>query len=348
MTSKRPSPRSPRRCRSLHAAGNLVDELDSTVVLADMWVAAGRPGRARGLYEQALRTATGNGEPYPRATADLHVGLAELDRELDDLASAEAHLETARVLAERASITENRHRWPVVMAQVRAARGDHDGRSGPARRGRGALPARLLPRRTPDRGDEGPAPDRRRRPGRRQRAGPMNADSASTTTRTTCTSTSTSPWLGCSWRHSTDGGATPRAVASGCSTGCTARRRKRREDGSLLEIRMLQALAHHAGGDRAGGARRPGPALSDAPEPDGHVRLYLDEGAPMLDLLHDAAESPPTPGECGRWARRLLAAASTTDEAPVEPQPPGRPAEPARARGAPAPGLRADRTADRR
>ena len=72
--------------RSLHAAGNLVDELDGTVVLADMWVAAGRPGRARRLYEQALRTATADGEPYPRATADLHVGLAELDRELDDLA----------------------------------------------------------------------------------------------------------------------------------------------------------------------------------------------------------------------------------------------------------------------
>ena len=88
--------------RSLHAAGNLVDELDGTVVLADMWVAAGRPSRARQLYEQALQTATGSGEPYPRATADLHVGLAELDRELDDLASAEAHLETARVLAERA------------------------------------------------------------------------------------------------------------------------------------------------------------------------------------------------------------------------------------------------------
>ena len=84
--------------RSLHAAGNLVDELDSTVVLADMWVASGRPSRARRLYEQALQTATAGGEPYPRATADLHVGLAELDRELDDLTSAEAHLETARVL----------------------------------------------------------------------------------------------------------------------------------------------------------------------------------------------------------------------------------------------------------
>lgn len=52
--------------RSLHAAGNLVDELDSTVVLADMWVAAGRPGRARRLYEQSLHAVTAGGAPYPR------------------------------------------------------------------------------------------------------------------------------------------------------------------------------------------------------------------------------------------------------------------------------------------
>ena len=44
--------------RSLHAAGNLVDELDGTIVnLADMWVALGRPSRARRLCEQTLRTA---------------------------------------------------------------------------------------------------------------------------------------------------------------------------------------------------------------------------------------------------------------------------------------------------
>ena len=78
--------------------------------------------------------------------------------------SAEAHLETARVLGERASITENRHRWFVVMAQVRAAGGDYDAATRPARPGRGAVPARLLPRHPPHRRDEGPRPDRRRGP----------------------------------------------------------------------------------------------------------------------------------------------------------------------------------------
>ena len=63
--------------RSLQAAGNFVDALDTTIPLGDMWVAAGKPSRARRLYEQALQTVTANGPPYPRATADLHTGLAE-------------------------------------------------------------------------------------------------------------------------------------------------------------------------------------------------------------------------------------------------------------------------------
>ena len=112
--------------RSLHAAGKLVDELDGTIVLSDLWVAIGRPSRARRLCEQALQRAADGGVPYLRASADLHVALAELDRELDDLDSADAHLEKARVLAERTSITENRHRWFVATAQVRAAGGDFE------------------------------------------------------------------------------------------------------------------------------------------------------------------------------------------------------------------------------
>ncbi len=158
--------------RSLHAAGNLVDALDSTVVLADMWVAAGRPARARRLYEEALRSATGNGEPYPRATADLHVGLAELDRELDDLPGAEAHLETARVLGERASITENRHRWFVAMAEVRAARGERDAALELLDQAAALYRRGFYPDVRPIRCDEGPSRDRRGRSRGRSGLGP--------------------------------------------------------------------------------------------------------------------------------------------------------------------------------
>ena len=73
---------------SLHAAGNLVDELATTVVLADMWTAAGRPSTARRLYEDALRTAAAGDRALPLPIADLHVGLAELDRAAGNLGSA--------------------------------------------------------------------------------------------------------------------------------------------------------------------------------------------------------------------------------------------------------------------
>jgi LuxR family maltose regulon positive regulatory protein len=88
-------------------------------------------------------------------------------------------------------------------------------------------------------------------------------------------------------------------------------------DGSLLEIRVLQALAHHAGGDRDTALRILGQALTESPEPDSHVRLYLDEGAPMQELLRDAAAGSGEQHETVQaWARRLLQRAQPTVDGP--------------------------------
>jgi LuxR family maltose regulon positive regulatory protein len=58
--------------------------------------------------------------------------------------------------------------------------------------------------------------------------------------------------------------------------------------GSVIETLMLQALAHQAQGDTPAALVSLERALTLA-EPEGYVRLFVDEGPPMAQLLLEAA-----------------------------------------------------------
>jgi len=81
--------------------------------------------------------------------------------------------------------------------------------------------------------------------------------------------------------------------------------------GSVIEILVLQALAHHLHGDMRAGLAVLQRAVTLA-ETEGYVRIFVDEGAPMHALLRNAVKT----GGAASYVQRLVSAF----EIPVHPE----------------------------
>ena len=120
--------RSYAECMALvQRGGYLSDALGCAIALADIRIAQGRLHEAMRTYERALQEALGQGEPVLRGTADMYVGLSELLREQNDLHTATELLLRSKELGVLAELSQNRYRWCVAMARIREAQGDLDG-----------------------------------------------------------------------------------------------------------------------------------------------------------------------------------------------------------------------------
>ncbi len=111
----------------LRAAGNLADTIGGSIALADIRVTQGRLGEAARIYERGLQLAAEHGAPLLRGTADMHVGLSELARERGDLSAAAEHLARSRQQGEHTGFPQHPYRWRVALARLRAAQGDLHG-----------------------------------------------------------------------------------------------------------------------------------------------------------------------------------------------------------------------------
>jgi LuxR family maltose regulon positive regulatory protein len=293
---------------SLNAAGALVDELSSTVVLADLSLAAGRPRTALSLYRRALERAEAHGDAFARATVDLHVGISEVEGEVGELDRARRHLAAAAALADPLSMAESGYRWFVAMARVADAENKPDEavtlldqanelyRPGffPDVRPIAAMKARVWIRhgRLPD--AAGWATDR----------GVSATDDARylrefdhlTLVRLLIAQHRERPSEG---RLGQVAALLDRLEAAAAPAG---------RAGSVLEIRMLRSLASEASGSWSTAVDGLADALGRAPEPEGYARLFVDEGRWMTALLRDVARHDAVAGP----ARRILRVASTS------------------------------------
>ncbi len=111
----------------LRRAGHIADIFGCAIGMADIQLAQGRLGAAMRTYEQVLQRASEQSGPVLRGTADMYVGMSEVQRERNDLAAATQHLLRSQELGEAIGLPQNRYRWRVAMSRIRQAQGDLGG-----------------------------------------------------------------------------------------------------------------------------------------------------------------------------------------------------------------------------
>jgi LuxR family maltose regulon positive regulatory protein len=291
----------------LTSAGFLADVLGCTITLGDIRRTQGQLAAALRTYQQALElTASAPGTEALRGTADMHVGLAGVLLERNDLTGALEHLSISHGLGEHNGLPQNAYRWRVVMARLREAEGDLDGALAlldeaervyvgdfaPDVQPVAATRARLRIRRNELAHAQAWAKERQ-----------VSHDDEPSYLREYEHLTLARLLIA---RHRVE----PDARALGGALTLLGRLLAAADRGgrgaSVIEVLMLQATACDAGGDAPAALAALRRAVTLA-QPEGYVRLFTDEGAPMVALLKAMRKQPAAPA----YVHRLLAATTT-------------------------------------
>lgn len=284
------------------------DVLGCSLALADIQVARGRLHDARRTMERGLELA--RGQPGLRGTADMHIGLSEVHLERNDLDAAARHLQAGREHGERAGLPQNAYRWRVATALLLQARGDsahaltlvdeaqrfYDTDFSPAVRPIPALRARMLLQQ----GDVDAAAEWVADRGLTA-ADPL--DYLHEYEHITLARTLLAQHAG-----DRDGVEDVITLLSRLHSAAVDGQRS----GSTIEVLVLLSRAHQALGDTRAAATTLEEALVRA-RPEGYVRVFIDEGDPVIARLREGA----SPGAAAEHARRVLATVPTDARTPA-------------------------------
>ena len=295
-------------------AGNLHFAISGTYGLGDIRTVQGRLHDAIRTYAQVLQLALAQGEPLLRGTADLYLGLGELYRAQGNLEAAIQHLLHSEELGDQAALPDWRYRWCRAQARFKETQGDL------------AAALDLLDeaeryyRRTP-------VPDVRPLAAIKTRVWVAQGRLSEALRWVHEQGLSVDDELSFlrEFEHITlarvliaESMRDPAGRAIHEAMRLLDRLQQAAEAGgrmgSVIEIRVLQALAYQAQGNLAPALVALEHALRLA-EPEGYVTIFVDEGLPMARLLSTAAAQGTMPG----YTRKLLAAFATVE---TEAQPP--------------------------
>jgi LuxR family transcriptional regulator, maltose regulon positive regulatory protein len=289
----------------MQRAGLIAHAIGCVIALADIRIAQGRLREAMRIYERGLQLANSQGAPLLRGTADMHVGISELHREQNDLHAATQHLLQSKELGEHMGLPQNPYRWRVAMARIKEAQGDLDGAlellEEAERRYAGDFSpnvrpvAALVTRVWLAQGRLGEALGWGREQG-------LSAQDELSYLREFEHITLARVLLDCAKSERADHSHSMRE-AIGLLERLLQAAEAGERTGRVIEILALQALTHQMQGDTPAALAPLSRALKLA-EPEGYVRIFVDEGPPMAQLLREAAARELLPG----YVEKLLAA----------------------------------------
>jgi LuxR family maltose regulon positive regulatory protein len=279
-------------------AGNLHFAISGTYGLADIRIDQGRLRDAVGIYENALQLAGEQGEPALRGTAELYMGLSGLYLERGDLEVARQLLLKSDELGEHAALPNWPYRRCVATARMAEAQGEFND----------ALDllneAQWLYHRTP-------VPDVRPTAALKTRVWVAQGRLAEALDWAREQGLSAHDDLSylrefehitlarvLLARYENDGEERSIHEAMGLLERLLEAADEGGRTGRVIEILVLQALAHEAQGESPSALVPLERALTLA-EPEGYVRVFVDEGRPMAQLLSEAAAHGMTPNYTG-------------------------------------------------
>jgi LuxR family maltose regulon positive regulatory protein len=278
----------------LHKKGDIITLAGITYLLADIRVVLGCLHEAEYAYQQSIQLATSQRKSLPVGTADLYRGLSELSCKRGNLEAAARYLQTAQRLGEQAPLTDWQHRLCVAQARLKEAQGDQDG-------------ALVLLDEAERVYTRSPLPDVRPIQALKARIwirqGRLREALAWRRSRGLSTDDDLSylqefehitlaRLIVAQYSHDRVD-ETIREAQTFLSRLLEAAEAGNRL-GSVIELLIIQALAYQVQGDLSQASEILQRALTLA-EPQGYIRIFVDEGEPMMALLQEAAKSGIVP-----------------------------------------------------